>query len=480
MDIVALLEVLVQEILAAEENFLKNPKDFYGLETAVKASAENFSAGFLGMVLSSMNERLCRDAWRKSKYNICRHDRRTLITSVGDVVFDSTYFKQRQGAGEYHYLLEDMLGLDAHERFSEAAETAILTEALKSSYEEAAKVIPSKSEITKTTVMHKIHGIADAIPLQKPLERKACKYLFIEADEDHVAEQHGRWSKENPGFISRLAYIYEYKQENPKVKGRKELVNTYYFSGLYEGSKGVQEFWEEVQHFIELNYVPDELQRVFVIGDGGNWIKSATTYVERSLYCVDKYHMTKYINAAANQMLDDAEDAKASLYRFIYKKQRREFKEYTDMMLVSANNPVPILKLQSYALENWQAVMRSYHNKQLSGCSAEGHVSHVLSDRLSSRPMGWSQTGADRMSKLRCYERNHGREKIIDLVRYSREQRMLKRTGTEDIEVKKLSMKGIMNDHYKQSRSYIERIQAIIPGMTVRKTASIRNQLKLL
>jgi len=124
--------------------------------------------------------------------------------------------------------------------------------------------------------------------------------------------------------------------------------------------------------------------------------------------------------------------------------------------------------------------MRSYHNKLLSGCSAEGHVSHVLSERLSSRPMGWSQTGADRMSKLRCYERNHGREKIIDLVRYSRAQRMLKRTGTEDIEVKKLSMKGIMNDHYKQSRSYIERIQAIIPGMTVRKTASIRNQLKLL
>lgn len=24
------------------------------------------------------------------------------------------------------------------------------------------------------------------------------------------------------------------------------------------------------------------------------------------------------------------------------------------------------------------------------GCSAEGHVSHVLSSRMSSRPMGWS------------------------------------------------------------------------------------------
>lgn len=61
MDIVALLEVFVKEILAAEEKFLSNPKDFYGLETAVKSSAESFSAGFLGMVLTSMNDRLCKD-----------------------------------------------------------------------------------------------------------------------------------------------------------------------------------------------------------------------------------------------------------------------------------------------------------------------------------------------------------------------------------------------------------------------------------
>ena len=27
------------------------------------------------------------------------------------------------------------------------------------------------------------------------------------------------------------------------------------------------------------------------------------------------------------------------------------------------------------------------------GCSAEGHISHVLSARESSRPMGWSKKG---------------------------------------------------------------------------------------
>lgn len=109
------------------------------------------------------------------KYNICRHDQRTLITTVGDVVFESTYFQQREGEKKYHYLLEDILGLEAHERFSEAAETAILTEALKTSYEEATRAIPSRSEITKTTVMNKVHGIAEMIPLRSVSEKKKCK-----------------------------------------------------------------------------------------------------------------------------------------------------------------------------------------------------------------------------------------------------------------------------------------------------------------
>ena len=94
--------------------------------------------------------------------------------------------------------------------------------------------------------------------------------------------------------------------------------------------------------------------------------------------------------------------------------------------------------------------------------------------------MGWSQIGADRMSKIRCYERNHGREKMIDLVRYSREKRNCQRTGTDDEMVKKVQVREIIADHYDQAKSYIERIQATIPGLTIRKTVSIREQIRLL
>lgn len=102
----------------------------------------------------------------------------------------------------------------------------------------------------------------------------------------------------------------------------------------------------------------------------------------------------------------------------------------------------------------------------------------MYSERMSSRPMGWSETGSDRMCKLRCFIRNYGREKVIDLVNYRREQEMLAalKTGTEDmIEVtvrKKYTAKQL------ESYKYAECLHATLSGnSTVRKILAIREQL---
>ncbi|PQQ67752.1 UPF0236 family transposase-like protein [Acetivibrio saccincola] len=64
-------------------------------------------------------------------------------------------------------------------------------------------------------------------------------------------------------------------------------------------------------------------------------------------------------------------------------------------------------------LNNWDGIeIRS--NRGIVGCSAEGHVSHVFSSRLSSRPKGWSRKGVEKMSKLIIYKKNGG--KVYDIV----------------------------------------------------------------
>ena len=63
-----------------------------------------------------------------------------------------------------------------------------------------------------------------------------------------------------------------------------------------------------------------------------------------------------------------------------------------------------------------EGIKNLYRNrKELHGCSAEGHVSHIYSDRMSSRPMGWSTTNINNMSRLRiAKEDNIGTEEILN------------------------------------------------------------------
>lgn len=57
------------------------------------------------------------------------------------------------------------------------------------------------------------------------------------------------------------------------------------------------------------------------------------------------------------------------------------------------------------ACYNWDGIEASVKIPQVS-CSAEGHVSHILSARLSNHPMAWSLKGAGNMSSIRAVRAN--------------------------------------------------------------------------
>lgn len=81
MDIVSLLDTLLTSIFKAEEDFLKNPKEFSNLETSVKSSTEAFAAGFLGAILSELDQAIRKSVWREQHYVVHRNDISTLVNS---------------------------------------------------------------------------------------------------------------------------------------------------------------------------------------------------------------------------------------------------------------------------------------------------------------------------------------------------------------------------------------------------------------
>ncbi len=66
-----------------------------------------------------------------------------------------------------------------------------------------------------------------------------------------------------------------------------------------------------------------------------------------------------------------------------------------------------------YIMNQCEGIKNQY-NKDYIGCSAEGHISHILADRLSSRPRAWSNIGVDQMSRLRVFKANGG--DVYDLI----------------------------------------------------------------
>ena len=107
-------------------------------------------------------------------------------------------------------------------------------------------------------------------------------------------------------------------------------------------------------------------------------------------------------------------------------------------------------------------------------CSAEGHVSHIYADRMSSRPLGWSKKGVDKMSRLRIYRENKG--SMLELVRYQKQDMKLA-AGCEEVIYMSHEMFA-MERKNRQALGYLADIPVYtIPYPQIKKIANFKNHI---
>lgn len=381
------------------------------------------------------DEKLRKNKHLRKGWHIVRRDETTLLTSLGTVTYHKTLFKNIE-TGEYEYLLDRVMGIEKHARMTEDAEAKILEEAVESSYRKGGNnACITEDAVSKETVMNKIHALQfPKITSKGP--KKSLSYLYIDADEDHVAlqyiEKKGDIKKPRSNTIMpKVVYVYEGIHHEG---GRNELVNKKHFGGVYEGTEGVQALWKEVQDYIDEAYDTDALKKIYINGDGANWIKSGQKLIKGSKFVLDRFHLHKYIIGATGHLLDSVEDARSEIYRALYKKNKKMAEETFEKIknaTVSESKLKTVHAAKEYILGNWSGIMLSIKSKDENlKCSAEGHVSHIYADRMSSRPLGWSRLGVDKMSRLRIYRENKG--KMLELVRYQK-QELPMAAGSEEV-----------------------------------------------
>lgn len=264
------------------KNFEKIMVDYSADMTKIAEMVQEVTKEVVNLGLSiiaeeweSYDELLRKRKELRSEWYIVRRDETTLLTSLGSVTYHKTLFKNKT-TGASEYLLDRIMGIEKHARMTEDASARLLEEAVQTSYRRGGENVSVSGEVvSRETVMNKIHALQ--FPKAAPQkEKKALKYLYIDADEDHVSLQylHEKGDIKSPWsntIMPKLVYVYEgITDEN----GRNELINARYFGGVYEGGKGTEQLWTEVREYIEASYDTNGLEKIYINGDGARWIKS--------------------------------------------------------------------------------------------------------------------------------------------------------------------------------------------------------------
>ena len=425
-----------------EDEFFKNPQHMAEYVRGITEELHKIGLLMLKESMESMNQLLKESGKRKSSWVVEKDSRKQLVTSLGTVHFTKTLFTNKE-TGEMEYLLDRILGIEKHERMTEDAEAEMLKEAVQTSYRRGGEESSLEASVSRQTVKNKLHALRFPKNTEEPEKKKEEEYLYIEADEDHVSlqfhekkgdlKENGSHRKNNC-LITKLVYVHEGIEPEAPQSRRHKLVNPYYFCRVCDGKEN-ERFWDEIYEYIDSHYDLKKVKKIYLNADGGGWIEAGRKRIRGLSYVLDEFHLQKYLIRLTSHMKDSTDDARRELYRAICKGTKGDFAGIVERLkdtLPAENRESGTRRLEEgrdYILSNWGvARLRVLHKDGVKGSSTEGHVSHVLSSRMSSRPMGWSRKGAAKMAELRAYYYNGG--DMLELVRYQK-QGMAKAAGAE-------------------------------------------------
>ena len=442
-----------------EKSLMKNPLNWTDQILGIQQILRKFGAAVISELLEECNTILENSIKRRAFWRIKDRTKKHLLTSVGMIGFTHTRFEHKE-TGKTAYLLDQILGIQPHARISRDLECRLLEEAAQSSYRKAGYTASEQDPVSGQTVMRHVHRLKCIRQTNgQDQEKRRVKQLYVEADEDHIALQfhekkgdikrfkgHG-----DNGRIIKLVYVHEGIETEGK---RRSLKHRKYFGGYYTGEEN-KRLWEEVKEYIEETYDTDSLETIYFQSDGGGWMKKGMELLGAD-FVLDEFHLKKYVKRMVRSTGEPEREAEVNEWIKEGKKKELEEWEKEKAAVLEEKEGKKLENSYGYIKRNWKGVRNRVGKKAgVLGSSTESHVSHVISSRMSSRPMGWSKEGAKKLSFLRIYWKNGG--KMEQLL--SEERRCEEKRGEEKI----LSAAELIHwekQTKKHNGKYVDAVQA--------------------
>jgi hypothetical protein len=334
---------------------------------------------------------------------------RSVKTELGTITFHRHTYRNKL-TGKYEVLVDRALGLLPHEQLSVRVQADTLEGIALDSYRRVGNRVMFEEELSPVAVEHLLHRLPD-LEIVVPETNKRVRYLYIEADEDHVSRQalkEDERGREDKSYIH-LVVIHEgvitVGQGNER---RNRLVNKTVISGDYGAN--IETLWDKVTETVYKLYDVEHIEQIFVSGDGAAWIKRGAEEFAGSIYVMDAFHVDQHIKRASlgdGRAIHQLSRSVRTLTSFEDSKVKLYFDTRLSDPDVSERECQTLREEYKYFEKNWHSIMNRHHEGFI-GTHMEGQVSHVLASRMSMKAMSWSIRGGHKEAKLRAFKANGG------------------------------------------------------------------------
>ena len=394
MNIISLFNSFVNHL----NSILNNNLFLHELEHNISNSTNTLNLDILRNILEYLDLEYKNSKERKKKYYVQQTRERTLITSLGLITFNKTYYKSKNkinGKYVYYSYLEDCLGIDKWAKMSLSCEVNLINNALDNGMTWASvNTIPNYS-ISRQTISTKIKNI-NFNYFENIIKRQTPKILYIEADEVHANLQ-----SRNKGTKNKIVpVILTHEGHKEDFVKKKELKNTHYIaSSILKTDK----LWEETYKYLDTVYDLNKVDKIFLSSDGGSWITGYDIAFPNIIFVLDKFHYKK----ALNYIFKKEPNITNIADNYLRSKMINEFKILVKTQYkLYPDQKNEMIKKQNYLINHIDGIINQNHPDYKCPCSMEGHISNKYAKFITSRPHSYSKDGLENITQLLTMKAN--------------------------------------------------------------------------
>lgn len=317
---------------------------------------------------------------------------RSLYTKLGVLSLPRDYYQDKK-EGKYVALLDKVVGIESYVRVGHVISADMVNLAADVSYAKSA-AISTGGQISRQSVRNRILKLR--LPEEAiPEEKKEIKELHIYADEDHV---HMQKPGKQRGKKSQIVPLVTVTEGTLAVSERRnKTIGTMRF---VDEEMDTKRLWKKVEGYIGGAYESETLEKIYVHGDGGRWIKNSLGAWKQTVHVMDGYHFEKRLKDISKRF--PKKNVRVRLKTAINRNDKTQADDVLQHIMAEADEKgkEKVLEFGTYLMCNWEEIYRR-ETLDIPGSCTEGQVSHVLSERFSRNPMGWSKEGLGKLSCIR-------------------------------------------------------------------------------